>query len=663
MLRRAALLAIAILVGAACAAAPGEEAESGDEAVVGARTLFDDKPLVANGQDEAIAVPTTGTLLTELAQPELLARFEHEGYHFTNLMGAPGRLDNGALAAGSDFYGKLAASISSELADLEKQSPSATRKVEYGKDRLFNAGWLRSKHATFDLIAVVNRADRADFAPDTCGETRFVYRLSYVKQIGSTPTFSRLPFFFNVVYQVPGGDCIAQAKKWQVPSGLDAGAYASWLKSGALDLSKLQFKQIELNAQVMRTPSESKSDMGGLAQYFLRVYNQKNGVLQALPLENTPDIAKLSADPALKGELLAWIKANVREIDQGTAVMPSKFAATRTRSFTTFGSARTANKLFSQLFTAADLAGVDLTGTKLLNSPDSVLFRLDDMTCTGCHQGRSVAGFHLLGAERGTRTNPLNALRTHGSPHYFAELARREQWLEGKLGAGASPRRPTSFHPPPGEAARAGTHCVLPEDAPKFRTGALWSCAAGLECKALGTNSRSVVELGECVPKAAKDAFAGLPCVGGAMTDAADPRGDKLAMNTFGCAAGYSCLMPEEGTPGGMCVSRCRGKLGEMSGEHEICAYGGGAKFDECAASANFQSCLGGAVRPAPRQACDEENPCREDYMCQRLEPIDAAAKGGTAKRISTTPGTKGFCNPTYFIFQMRLDGHPTPDD
>ena len=659
MSRWFALCLAAATLLAACSAAPTEDSDNSQDAVVTERSPFDETPLVTNGRDEAIAVPASGTLLTEVAQPELLLRFEKEGYHFTNLMGggeAGVRQDNAALAASSDFYGKLVASISSELAELEGSNPRATKRVEYAKDRLFNAAWLKSRHATFDLVAVVNRADRHDFAPDTCGETRFVYRLSYVKQIGNAPTFSRLPFFFNVVYQVPGGDCVAQAKKWQVPDGLDANTYAAWLEKGALDLAKLQFKQIELNAQVMRTPSESKTDMGGLAQYFLRVYNLKNGVLQALPLENTPDVAKINADPALKAELLAWIKGNVEGIDEGTAVMPSKFAATRTKSFTTFGSARTANKLFTQLYSPADFADADLTGTKLVNSPDALLFRLDDMTCTGCHQGRSVAGFHLLGAERGSRTNPLNALRTHGSPHYFAELARREEWLRGLLGSGADPQRPTSFHPPPKTAATAGTHCVLPEDAGKFRTGALWSCAAGLECKALGTNSRSAVELGECVPSDAKDAFAGLPCVGGAMTDAADPHGDTLAMKKTGCAAGYSCLMPEEGTPGGMCVSACRGKLGEMHGAHEICAYGGGAKFDECAASSNFQACLGGAVRPAPRQACDESNPCREDYMCQRLEP------GLGGKPISTTPALAGFCNPTYFIFQMRLDGHPTPE-
>jgi hypothetical protein len=93
-----------------------------------------------------------------------------------------------------------------------------------------------------------------------------------------------------------------------------------------------------------------------------------------------------------------------------------------------------------------------------------------------------------------------------------------------------------------------------------------------------------------------------------------------------------------------------------MNGDHEICAYGGGAAFDSCAASGNFASCIEDSVRPAPRQACDEENPCREDYMCQRLESLSSRAT------LTSTPKGKGFCNPTYFIFQMRLDGHPSPN-
>ncbi|MBX3226576.1 MAG: hypothetical protein KIT84_32045 [Labilithrix sp.] len=648
------LLASTLLAGvlAACSAATEEDTDGTDDAVTAERSVFDETPLVANGKDEPIAVPAAGTLVTEIAQPELLFQLEKDGFHFTNMMDGEGRLDNATLLGSSDFYAKLVASIGADLEGLAQANKTATVKVEYGKDRLFDAGWLKSKNATFDLVSVVNRIDRKDFAPDTCGETRFVYRLSYVRTIRNAPTFSRLPFFFNVVFDNPGGDCAARARSWQVPAGLSPDAYTKWLEDGALSLAGLKFKQIELNAQVMRTPSESKRDMGGLAFYFLRVYDMKDGALSAKPLENTPDVAKLAADPALKAELLAWIKDNVKGIDEGTAVMPAKFAATRAQSFTTFGSTRLANKLFSQLFTRADLEGLDFSETKLLASPESVLFRLDDMTCAGCHQGRSVAGFHLLGAERGTRTNPLNALRTHASPHFLAEQPRREAWIRGLLEGAADPQRATSFDPPPGVLAPAGTHCVLPADASKLKQ--TWSCAAGLECKPLATNAKAAIELGQCLPKSG--GFAGLPCIGGAMSDASDPHADKLATKNLGCGGSYSCLKPEEGTPGGMCVARCKGKLGEMAGANEICAYGGGAKFDQCAASGNFQACIGGAVRPAPRQACDEDNPCREDYMCQRLEPIEGKAP------ISTTPATKGFCNPTYFIFQMRVDGHPKPE-
>mgnify|MGYP001552065319 CR=1 FL=1 len=65
--RAAAFLAVATLL-AACSAAETEDAATGEEAVT-AHTLFDDKPLVSNGRDEAGAVPTTGSVITEIVQP------------------------------------------------------------------------------------------------------------------------------------------------------------------------------------------------------------------------------------------------------------------------------------------------------------------------------------------------------------------------------------------------------------------------------------------------------------------------------------------------------------------------------------------------------------------------------------------------------------------
>ena len=53
------------------------------------------------------------------------------------------------------------------------------------------------------------------------------------------------------------------------------------------------------------------------------------------------------------------------------------------------------------------------------------------------------------------------------------------------------------------------------------------------------------------------------------------------------------------------------------------------------------------------RASCDADRLCREDFMCQSL-PADVPDAARVRDRV-------GFCSPTYFLFQMRLDGHPDP--
>ncbi|TIV03810.1 MAG: hypothetical protein E5W04_06650, partial [Mesorhizobium sp.] len=69
-------------------------------------------------------------------------------------------------------------------------------------------------------------------------------------------------------------------------------------------------------------------------------------------------------------------------------------------------------------------------------------------------------------------------------------------------------------------------------------------------------------------------------------------------------------------------------------------------------ATNNFDQCLGGAVNRGNRPACSADRFCREDYMCQSL-PSDTPG----AARVKGI----GFCSPTYFLFQMRIDNHATP--
>jgi hypothetical protein len=260
----------------------------------------------------------------------------------------------------------------------------------------------------------------------------------------------------------------------------------------------------------------------------------------------------------------------------------------------------------------------------------------------------------MLGLKRGNRTHPLNALRSYASPHYLADRQRRSDYAYAVFG-GQTPNaaRPFSFSPPKGAPARLGAACIPDGEKRHFKSP--FSCDDSTTCKVLATNDASPVDLGQCMPKSG--GFAGLPCLKGEVTDGSSPRGDRIGTETLGCPGGnYFCLEPEEGTPAGMCSGQCNSVGALSQGGREICAFGAiGDRFDACAASQNVGSCIESSVRPAPRTACDDTTPCREDYMCQRLEPLTGNSP------IKTTPTDKGFCNPTYFIFQMRLDGHPTP--
>ena len=55
----------------------------------------------------------------------------------------------------------------------------------------------------------------------------------------------------------------------------------------------------------------------------------------------------------------------------------------------------------------------------------------------------------------------------------------------------------------------------------------------------------------------------------------------------------------------------------------------------------SFGDCIKRNSTPAAVRSCDEARPCRDDYVCAR-----------------SASGT-GACMPPYFLFQLRVDGHP----
>ncbi|AKT37169.1 hypothetical protein [Chondromyces crocatus] len=543
-------------------------------------------------------------------------------------------------------FGTLVRAVEAEVRTLRTTDPLSGVGVGSKPHRLLDVGWLRAADARFELSGVVNRLDRAPFHPGSCGEVRLAYRLAYGRSSPSGPLASKLPATVILELLVPpsGGDipCADAARAWRAPSHLSGAALGAWLtgEEGPLSPARVATHRllgVNLNVQTVRWPSTVRPHMAGHAEYLLLAFApDAQGHLAPKPLENTPDVAKIRTDRRLRAELLRWMAhpEHLAAIDAGTAVLPEPFLARRATSVSPRGLARRHNRPFRQLFEPRELAALDLTPYPSIQSPAALLRRLDQLSCQGCHQSRSVAGFHLLG-EDPPGGHGANGLHVAVSPHLGDDLRRRAALTEA-LAGGAAP----DLHAPIAERAEPGerggprhAHCGLGD--PGF---AAWTCEPGLVCT-LGDHDATDRDVGVCStpgPGRAGDA-----CETARIQPNDDGRRDGVArMTRTACAAPAGCDTNEVGFPGGMCFTTCGDAEASPDG---VC---GGipvlATFNGCLArKLPFEQCIAETVQPAGLQACDAEHACRDDYVCAR------------------TPAGRGACMPPYFLFQLRVDGHP----
>src|ERR1700743_2444871 len=89
-------------------------------------------------------------------------------------------------------------------AELPNQSIGVGDSFDF---QLFDRAQLYSADARFVLSGIVNRMDRAYVSPETCGETRLIYRLipTNVVQAADSLASPRLPMTLNVVVKRKGG--------------------------------------------------------------------------------------------------------------------------------------------------------------------------------------------------------------------------------------------------------------------------------------------------------------------------------------------------------------------------------------------------------------------------------------------------------------------------
>ncbi|TGP26804.1 MULTISPECIES: hypothetical protein [unclassified Mesorhizobium] len=622
--------------------------------------------------------------VTIVDDPQVLAKLDAKGFGFAGIFGAGGKDDLKTLYDTAPAYHAIVETVAADVAALRAEMKAGGRPLYEVTDgnvgRIIDIRWLKTNAARFRLVGVVNRLDRRDFAQlgkeSSCGEVRFIYRLAYSLRKNGKVLASRLPFNFNAVYRAApdtDGGCAGVAGRWtpQIDEAVDAG----WLTGGPLEKAGLSFKQLELNAQVVRFPSGQETEFGGQAAYLMRIFGIDATAVNEKPLENTPDTVRLSDDAQLKAKLADYVRANAAAVDLGVYEIPDEFLAKKVISWSTFGSARQANHPFTPLFEPKAFDGLDYSKFSLVRTPQALVERLDNGACQGCHQAGSTAGFHFIGLDDGT-TSPLNRIEVGVSPHLHAEIPRREAWLQA-IAADKEPNRfrPLSFAPAAawqdtGEIAYtpagAAMPCLVPEDAAHFaRT---WQCEGGTVCTPIATAAGVKTKLAQCLlPKDSEKIFSGHPCLTGTIaSNTAQPFNDRYKITgQFAAFApaisrtAYTCRPPKIGVPGGFAYRGCDAKDLAFSAfkagkpmPSEICGLVGGKKFDVCVATNNFDQCLGGAVNRGNRPACSADHFCREDYMCQSL-PSDTP---GAAKVKGI-----GFCSPTYFLFQMRIDNHATP--
>jgi len=546
-----------------------------------------------------------------------------------------------------------------------------------------------SDRARFVLVGIVNRMDRG-YVPvpnpelNNCGELRLIYRLAYSVTVGKESGSSRLPMTINLVYNIPSSKCAVVAKNWihlekipdnKFPTNKDdekklndeMSVLASEKHLGAdklLDLSLFQrahLKALEINMQLNRTPAGVRRDFGAHSVYLLKVFGWNNvkAEFEESFLENEPDLPKLESNPTLFNELKEFVFTHSKELDMGTLLIPEKFLAKRALSVAPAGMKRLANRPFSGLFKKSDIEEavnnkvIDYSKLKLVKSSSGFLRRLNDLTCTSCHQTRSVAGFHFMGKDPFKRY-PGNSVFTPASAHFMGDQPRRMQIiLKKSLEENVDYSR--SFAERPDDPAAItqlngsgllngwGAHCALSDD-PSYSK---WKCSEGLTCLDPVVSDFDS-HIGICLKKDSQEV--GEICEKGSIKTESRYK-DKYTMisrRTVKDPKNYLCSpqSPIPGTnTGGFTAGSIRKKDCENLGAEATCGVLPAAKngFNACTASSAIPiNCVTEYRANVGLRACDNFRTCRDDYICSE------GNKEG-----------EGACLPPYFLFQFRVDGHP----
>ncbi len=404
--------------------------------------------------------------------------------------------------------------------------------------QLFDRAQLVSPDTRFVLSGIVNRMDRAYVGGQECGEVRLIYRLTRTnaEAVGEAAVSPRLPMTLNVVLKAKGNGvtvtCAEIAKRWLAAGSLTAtGAELAeklTVQGGALDLiAPNNIDRIETNLQIAHAPKSATRDFR--TDYLMKVfdYDAKSSTFVESPLENQIDRDRLLTDKDFARDFRTWLlePKHFAELDRGTILIPDRFLLKGAIAPTPVGFAPsnlqpafglvageegTSNPVFSKEDVVLALAKAAASDVKLQNIRSVAGFerRLNDMSCSGCHQTRGIGGFHFPGVDW-MAAKPSNSTVVPASPHFFGDQVRRRDILTA-FAEGKEPDFSRGFASRPqlrGSVELAGTeyengwgsHCYVQHAKASENDKSFlgWTCAAGLTCQGANAEAR----MGMCFVK------------------------------------------------------------------------------------------------------------------------------------------------------------------
>ena len=449
-----------------------------------------------------------------ITDPVLLRQLDETGLSLGRLLGAE------ASAAAADLFAQPSMTQAQETADRDFNKYVLDHHDDLDTLFVFDRDALNAPGTRFDLAGIVNRMDRAFVSPETCGEIRLIYRpiTNHDSRNKDDPP-ARLPMTLNLIMKAkPAGadtTCAELARRWlaladQPPASEQTEMLTA--KGGALEwITRDAIDRIEINVQIARASADA-NDFEGRADYLMKVFRFDGLNFVESPMENQIDAARIRRDEKLLADFKGWLldPVHIAELDRGAIVLPDRFLATSVINVTP---AQTNPDDRARELLADDEIGAALAKASAnaplenLQSPAGFARRLDDMTCSGCHQTRAVGGFHFPGRERPEWA--AGAVVAAASPHFFGDQERRRDVL-GAFRDGRSPDFSRGFSARP-QARRAneltgttylngwGATCaVAGENVASDKSFTSWTCADGLTCQATGAKD---ARIGFCFPK------------------------------------------------------------------------------------------------------------------------------------------------------------------